>query len=78
MKNYKQLRGTQGEEEKMGNDTAGGGDINQTPETRKGKRDYKGFVAGVFSGITKLSGECRVHNYISNEPLIESERILNR
>lgn len=25
----------------------------------KETKDYKGFVAGVFSGITKLSGECR-------------------
>lgn len=26
--------------------------------TRAEKRDYRGFVAGVFSGIAKLSGEC--------------------
>ena len=37
----------------MGGSTAGGG--NASPVTSS-KRDYKGFVAGVFSGIAKLSG----------------------
>lgn len=27
------------------------------PPTADSKRNYKGFVAGVFSGIAKLSGE---------------------
>ncbi|KAJ9365597.1 carrier protein YMC2 [Paecilomyces variotii] len=31
------------------------GSGNAAPETQSSKRDYKGFVAGVFSGITKLS-----------------------
>jgi hypothetical protein len=39
---------------KMGGSAAGGG-ISATPSTSS-KRDYKGFVAGVFSGIAKLSG----------------------
>ena len=31
---------------------------NATSKTKpKEKKDYKGFVAGVFSGIAKLSGE---------------------
>lgn len=37
---------------------AAGGEIKQAPGRRKEKRDYKGFVAGVFSGIMKLSGGC--------------------
>lgn len=42
----------------MANDVVGGGgDLNQTPAGKE-KRDYKGFVAGVFSGIMKLSGGC--------------------
>lgn len=43
----------------MGNDAAGGGggDIAQKTGKPKEKRDYKGFVAGVFSGIMKLSGK---------------------
>lgn len=28
-----------------------------TAKSSKGKKDYKGFVAGVFSGIAKLSGK---------------------
>jgi hypothetical protein len=43
----------------MGNE-ADSGDTNHNPGKRKEKRDYKGFVAGVFSGVTKLSGEFRV------------------
>ncbi|KAB8250732.1 alpha-1,6 mannosyltransferase subunit [Aspergillus flavus] len=38
---------------KMGGSAAGGGNA---PPVTSSKRDYKGFVAGVFSGIAKLSG----------------------
>ncbi|KAE8411604.1 alpha-1,6 mannosyltransferase subunit [Aspergillus pseudocaelatus] len=38
---------------KMGGSAAGGGNA---PPITSSKRDYKGFVAGVFSGIAKLSG----------------------
>ena len=38
---------------KMGGSAAGGGNA---PPVTNSKRDYKGFVAGVFSGIAKLSG----------------------
>ncbi|KAL6234915.1 hypothetical protein BDW75DRAFT_230713 [Aspergillus navahoensis] len=31
--------------------------LTRAPPTTSSKRDYKGFVAGVFSGIAKLSGE---------------------
>ncbi|PIG87762.1 mannan polymerase complex subunit MNN9 [Aspergillus arachidicola] len=37
---------------KMGGSAAGGGNA---PPVTSSKRDYKGFVAGVFSGIAKLS-----------------------
>lgn len=49
------------------------GSGNAAPETQSSKRDYKGFVAGVFSGITKLSGECSFVSFYISNCLVASE-----
>lgn len=39
-------------------------------QSRSGRhKNYKGFVAGVFSGITKLSGRLNLSNHMKGMPL---------